>query len=58
MCSLKGQLTLEPFFTMDFLGLCFVSQWKANNCIFIFSKADSSAHRKKLVNRFICAENA
>ena len=47
MCSLKGQLTLEPFFAaMDFLGLCLVSQWKANNCIFIFSKADSSAHTR------------
>ena len=46
MCSLKGQLTLEPFFAMDFLGLCLVSQWKANNCIFIFSKVDSSAHTR------------
>ena len=25
MCSLKGQLTLEPFFAIDFLGLCLFS---------------------------------
>ena len=47
MCSLKGQQSLEPFFFCDRLPrIVFVSQWKMNNCIFIFSKVDSSAHTR------------
>ena len=43
ICSLKGQLTIEPFFCSTSELIVYASLWKMVNFVLIFSEVDSSA---------------
>ena len=43
ICSLKGQLTVEPFFSDRLSKIVYSSLWKMVNFVLIFSEVDSSA---------------